>query len=215
MEKIFNAGPFPHVLIRQVFDQHQLGQIQIELDYILAQAQSQIRSAPTRGKSYDRSQDLPEYPLDDGRARRDGKELTQKTSLFLSQIIRDKGESMIYRTLEHFFSSHANAFDSVWLEKAFMACMVERRSECLVNFYRSGDYYHEHIDVSAWTMILVLEPQGKIYTGGAMTFEKQSHEILMEHNSILVFPSAVLHGVREIRSDNPDPVRISVTFFLR
>lgn len=215
MNKIVTFDPIPHILIPDMFGEKTLEDIRAETDYLYYQARHQIDEAVRPGINYDRKKQEPEYPLMDGRASRpDGRPMTRKTSLFVGEVLKDQRQSIICREMVRFFMSHAHEMDTCWLDKAFMRSIVRDRFSCLVNFYEAGDFYLEHVDESCTTLIICLQPQGPVYQDGEMTFEKQTHELNLQHNSAVIFPSSVLHGVREIKSLIPGPVRITLTFFL-
>jgi Rps23 Pro-64 3,4-dihydroxylase Tpa1-like proline 4-hydroxylase len=67
----------------------------------------------------------------------------------------------------------------------------------LVSYYEDGDYYKPHRDKSILTAIYYIWDEPKRFTGGELYFGNL--EILIENNSLLIFPSITEHEVRPVQ----------------
>lgn len=89
----------------------------------------------------------------------------------------------------------------------------------LISKYEDGDFYKPHYDTSIFTAVLWWWNEPKQFEGGEFYFTdpKSGEEVEVEgkSNRLILFPSVVTHGVRQIKYLTPDAnPRYAVTMFL-
>ena len=86
-------------------------------------------------------------------------------------------------------------------------------SEPQFSYYREGDFYRPHTDVSPLGITLVIMPGKKDFEGGELQFHlKKKIKIPYETNRAVLFSSKTVHEVLKITSGG---LRISLQFFFR
>jgi len=71
-----------------------------------------------------------------------------------------------------------------------------------IRYYQNGEYYRPHTDhwfVALSTSYFYREP--KQFSGGELFFPSHDYEFDCAHNSMILFPGYVEHGVNEIKTD--------------
>ena len=89
-----------------------------------------------------------------------------------------------------------------------------------VRYYHHGEYYKPHIDGGFHTLAFsYFHKTPKSFTGGELYFPKYNYEFPCNDNTIIIFPSWVEHGVREVKIKNSDYYdgfgRYAITHFLK
>jgi hypothetical protein len=95
---------------------------------------------------------------------------------------------------------------------------ITNHDSLLVSLYNSDDYYKQHVDASVLTFICYLYYK-KNHEGGELIFEEYNYKYTPTHNSGLLFPSCIKHGVSPIIqfgdvADDFPYQRISLTLFV-
>jgi predicted 2-oxoglutarate/Fe(II)-dependent dioxygenase YbiX len=86
-------------------------------------------------------------------------------------------------------------------------------SEPQLSYYREGDFYRPHTDVSPMGITLVIMPGKKDFEGGELQFHlKKKIKIPYVTNRAVLFSSNTVHEVLKIKSEG---LRISLQFFFR
>ena len=74
-----------------------------------------------------------------------------------------------------------------------------------VRYYHDGEYYIPHRDTSySWLLFSYFHKKPKKFTGGELFFPDYDYEYNCDHNSAILIPGWVKHGVKEVKIDNSD-----------
>ena len=74
-----------------------------------------------------------------------------------------------------------------------------------VRYYHNGDYYKPHTDTFfEFLAFSYFYKEPKKFNGGNLIFPKYDYEFSCDHNSLIMFPSWVEHGVSEISIQESD-----------
>ena len=74
-----------------------------------------------------------------------------------------------------------------------------------VRYYHNGDYYKPHTDsYFEFLAFSYFYKEPKKFSGGDLIFPKYDYEFSCDHNSLIMFPSWVEHGVSEISIQESD-----------
>jgi len=74
-----------------------------------------------------------------------------------------------------------------------------------VRYYHNGDYYKPHIDTYfEFLAFSYFYKEPKRFDGGNLIFPKYDYEFNCEHNSIIMMPAWVEHGVSEVTIKDSD-----------
>jgi len=89
-----------------------------------------------------------------------------------------------------------------------------------IRYYHNGEYYDSHTDAAMRFLIFTyFNKEPKKFSGGELYFPKYDYEFPCNNNSIIIFPSWVEHGVREVRIDDSNYYdgwgRYAITHFLK
>ena len=92
------------------------------------------------------------------------------------------------------------------------------QSTTKVRYYHDGEYYIPHRDTSySWLLFSYFHKKPKKFTGGELFFPDYDYEYNCDHNSAILIPGWVKHGVKEVKIDNSDYYdgygRYAVTLF--
>ena len=88
-----------------------------------------------------------------------------------------------------------------------------------VRYYHHGEYYEPHIDGGFHTLAFsYFHKTPKSFTGGELYFPKYYYEFPCSDNTVIIFPSWVEHGVREVKIKDSEYYdgfgRYAITHFL-
>jgi Rps23 Pro-64 3,4-dihydroxylase Tpa1-like proline 4-hydroxylase len=72
------------------------------------------------------------------------------------------------------------------------------RENCLISYYENNDYYDEHCDVFAITILIWLYKEPKKYKGGDLILTESNCKIENINNRMVMFPSYYLHKVTPV-----------------
>ena len=176
--------PFPHLIIRNFYNQEELDLIWEELKFYTKPGK--LLSA----KDY--------YGVVD---------YTNAKALLLDEIYLnyEKQDGVNYRKLSNILTVNRKVFDpdilSV-LETLHPCCARASRSTwdvTKVRYYHNGEYYESHTDISMnFLAFSYFYKEPKKYTGGELDFPEYDYQFDCENNSIIIFPGWVEHGVKEV-----------------
>ena len=96
---------------------------------------------------------------------------------------------------------------------------IINRDVTKVRYYHNGEYYEPHVDASMRFLIFTyFNKQPKKFSGGELYFPKYDYEFPCNNNSLILFPSWVEHGVREVKIEDSNYHdgwgRYAITHFL-
>ena len=175
--------PFPHMIVKNFYNESELKLIWEELDFYTKDGK--LFDAHEFGGVVDK---------------------TNSKAIWLDKVFSKK-----YRNLSNILKVNRKLFDSAVLE-AFSSihdcCSIAKFCNydvTKVRYYHDGDYYEPHTDKTVQFLgfsYFYREP--KRFEGGNLIFPKYDYEFNCEHNSLIMFPSWVEHGVSEISIQESD-----------
>ena len=186
METVVGEGfvePFPHLIIKNFYNEDELKLIWEELTYY---------TKP------DKLLDAEDY----GGVVNS----TNAKALVLDLIYQGK-----YRVLSNILTVNRKIFNDDLLS-AFSnlhdCCNIAQyvNNDCTkVRYYHNGEYYEPHTDRSIQFLgFTYFYKEPKKFSGGDLFFPKHNYEYLCKNNSMIIFPGWVEHGVTEVSIDNSD-----------
>ena len=72
----------------------------------------------------------------------------------------------------------------------------------LISYYENKDYYNEHCDIFAFTLLIWFYRQPKKYKGGDLVLTESNCTVENIHNRLIMFPSYYLHKVTPVDFKN-------------
>ena len=135
--------------------------------------------------------------------------------IFLNDIFRLPHYSTIFNSTRELVSpSMINT--AMQVDTYFKLFKRVVRDSVLVQCYRNGDFYLPHIDDSLFTVVTLLHNTPKKYSGGELCFPEYNYEVSLKNNNSIIFPSVMIHEVKEvvIESKEPKDFRYTISMFL-
>jgi Rps23 Pro-64 3,4-dihydroxylase Tpa1-like proline 4-hydroxylase len=190
MDLRYVNDPFPHILVDNYFEENEEAQVWSELH---------VLSKHLKPGSETFSAKFP-----------DGTIKKQNSGVFLTDIYKNLKVSPIFSFNRKIFSKEA-VEKIVSFDRIFGYFPITNFDTTLIQFYQNGDYYKPHYDVCTYTFITAFYKTPRSYSGGVLKFS--DHEIDLNHNQAVFFPSYVHHEVTEIQSTSDDFMnnRISIS----
>ena len=131
---------------------------------------------------------------------------TKAKALHLDSVYKDKN-----RVLSNILEVSRKVFDKQILEpfcNLHDSCSVAEQSNydiTKVRYYHNGDFYKPHKDISFdFLAFSYFYKEPKKFEGGNLIFPKYNYEFNCEHNSLIMMPSWVEHGVSEVSINDSD-----------
>ena len=131
---------------------------------------------------------------------------TKAKALHLDSVYKDKN-----RVLSNILEVSRKVFDKQILEpfcNLHDSCSVAEQSNydiTKVRYYHNGDFYKPHKDISFdFLAFSYFYKEPKKFEGGNLIFPKYNYEFNCEHNSLIMMPSWVEHGVKEVSIKHSD-----------
>lgn len=177
-------APFPHLIIRNFYNQEELDLIWEELNFY---------TKPGKLLSAKDYLGVVDY--------------TNAKALLLDEVYRnyEKQDGVNYRKLSNILTVNRKVFDGDILgvlETLHPCCARASRSTwdtTKVRYYHNGEYYEPHTDISMnFLAFSYFNKEPKKYTGGELYFPEYDYEFDCANNSIIIFPGWVQHGVKEV-----------------
>ena len=174
--------PFPHVIIRDLYDENELEAIWDELKFFTRPGKllpgEQYGSAPGR---------------------------TNANAVILDQVFTDICFSNIMSLDTKIFSSDALER----LGEAHESCAYFNRPglrlTTKLRYYHHGEVYDTHTDYSYQFLVFsYFHKEPKKYSGGNLFFEKHDYTYGCDNNSCIIIPGYIPHGVGEVSIDDSD-----------
>ena len=188
--------PFPHMIIKNFFNEEELELIWQELDFY---------THPGKLLKAENFGGIVGY--------------TNSSAIILDQIYRNYSKvtnetingNPNFRPISNILTLNRKLFESGVLD----ALADVHDSVSLVNqsnwdsvkvrYYHNGEYYDAHTDKAMqFLAFYYINKEPKKYTGGEVYFPKYDYEYGCDSNSIIVFPGWVEHGVRKVTIENSD-----------
>ena len=173
--------PFPHMIIRDTFDEQELALIWRELEFL---------NSPYKMKRPDRTGTAVDMYT--------GMPLSNNFSLFLNDCYKDKNISDILRINEKILDpAIRDAFSS--LSPLVGHIKSINYYSTLLRYYETGEYYRGHQDTARFTAISYFYKEPKSFSGGDLHFDEYDYTIPIENNSTVVFVGSCIHSTTELK----------------
>lgn len=177
------VDPFPHVIIKYMYDEWQMPQIWEELNFLCYEE-----------KLLD--------PTESGSALTDdGKTLKQNSCIWLDDIYAHPKLSNILKATNDFQTRQLWQICKQHPHWYFNKAQINYTAN-LISYYEHGGYYKPHNDQAYFTCLTWFYKKPKAFEGGDLHFPEYDYKIECKHNSTVLFPSQIVHAVDEI-SMNP------------
>ena len=125
--------------------------------------------------------------------------------------INDKKNKVNYRKLSNILTVNRKMFDKSILEifSSLHDCcshaMKCNNDITKVRYYHNGEYYKPHSDtLFQFLAFSYFYKEPKKFSGGEIYFPKYDYEFSCDNNSIIFLPGWVEHGVREVKIEDSD-----------
>jgi len=176
MKILCNEYPFPHIIVKNLFEESDLKLLWKELDFYTSAGK--LLPAEKYGGISDK---------------------TNSSALILDSIYKNSKFSNIYDLESKLFSSNA----VVELAKLDPSCAYFTQCSRMVTkvrYYHDGEYYNPHTDyIFPFIAFLYVNKEPKKYSGGELFFpDYDDYEYSCENNSCILIPGYVKHGVRTV-----------------
>ena len=191
--------PFPHIIGTDVWDDEELELIWEELNYY--NKPGRLRNAIDYGGVVNK---------------------TTAKAIALTAIFKDK-----YSDLSNIISLQPNLLKKLgphlakWSKSHYSLYDVGKAKKTYykIRYYHDGDGYGGHTDSPfAYLIFMYFHKEPKKFSGGELYFEHFGTEFPCNHNSLIVLPSYVKHGVRPVSIDDQNyhagNGRYAITIFL-
>ena len=187
METIKGQGyqkPFPHLILRDFYNQNELKLIWQELDF------------------YTQPGKLFEAKDFGGVVNRTNSHAIALDELYYNKKLRKISNILqVNRKLfnRDVLSGFARVDDSCGIAKMCNTDITK------VRYYHDGEYYEPHTDLAfQFLSFSYFYREPKKFIGGEVYFPQYDYEYPCYNNSVIMFPGWVKHGVRTVKIDNSD-----------
>ena len=191
--------PFPHIIGTDVWDDEELELIWQELNYF---------TKPGKLRN----------PVDYGAVS--GK--TTSKAIALSDVFKEN-----YMDMSNIVSLQPNLLKKLgpyldkWSRSHYSLYDIRsaKKTYYKIRYYHDGEGYVGHTDsVFSYLIFMYIHKEPKKFSGGELYFEDFGTEFSCDHNSLIVLPSYVKHGVRTVSIDDQNyhagNGRYAITLFL-
>ena len=182
IEAYITTNPFPHVIFKNFYNDHELNLIWEELNFY---------TKPNK--------------LLDARGYRGVVDSTNAKAIVLDDIYEN------HRFISNILTVNRKVFSKETLEvlsNISDCCCLARDSNwdyTKVRYYHNGEYYKPHTDKSIpFLAFSYFHKKPKKFTGGELIFPKYDYSFDCDDNSLIMFPGWVEHGVNEVSIKNSE-----------
>lgn len=178
--------PFPHVIIKNVYDDNELRLIWRELEFLT----EKYKLKPGAENGAQKSTSLS------------GINPSQTLGLNLDKVYHDRSISDILTVTSKIADNHyVNRICEV---SPLVGHLKYCNTVCTkIKYYESNNYYRGHYDGSRFTFLTYLFKQPKQFTGGDLYFDDYDYTIELENNMTVFFVGSIIHSSKEVEL-NPD-----------
>ena len=173
-------GPFPYVLIEDLYTEEEETLIKKELDFFLPSLKG---------------------PDHTGTATHEGEILKNNKGIFLDEVFTDRNLSYILNINRKTFGVLEENKEKVGYDNWFFKNQKTYRDNTLISYYEKGDYYKIHDDHALYTVLTWFYKEPKSFTGGDFVFADYDIRIECKNNMTIIFPSMIRHGVEDVEVD--------------
>lgn len=172
--------PFPHLIIRNTFNEQELKLIWRELEFLNSPLKLERPTVngtaidPTTGLSLSNNFSLW---LDGAYSNRS-----------ISDILRIN-EKVIDRGIREAFASMSPLLGHINMVNHYTT---------KIRYYETGEYYRGHRDTPRYTAVTYFYKEPKSFTGGDFHFDDYDYTIPIENNMTILFVGSILHSTTEL-----------------
>lgn len=172
--------PFPHLIIRNTFNEHELNLIWRELEFL--NSPSKLARPCFNSTAVDQLTGLSlsnNYSLflDDVYTKREVSDI-----LSINKKILDPGIVEAFSGLSP-LHGHINIID---------------RYTTMIRYYETGEYYRGHRDNARFTALSYFFKEPKSFTGGDLHFDDFDYTVNIENNMTILFVGGIIHSTTEL-----------------
>jgi len=172
--------PFPHLIVENMYTDEELALIWQELEFL---TYFQKLSDPEEYKGAKNS--LGEY-------------LTVAKALELDTVYNNRNFSNILTVNRKLFSDgYTNLFSELAEHLKFVPFVNLDHTK--IRYYENGEFYDAHVDCEYLCIALsYFYKSPKMFSGGELFFPDYDFEFSCDHNSMIMIPGYIKHGVKQI-----------------
>jgi len=174
--------PFPHVIIKNVYDENEIRLIWRELDFL-------TEKYKFKPNSEDGAM---------GNSALSRLNTSHNFGLTLDEIYRE-------RIISDILTVTSKLADDQYVNKICeVSPLVGHLKYCntvytKVKYYESNNYYRGHFDWARFTFLTYLFKQPKQFTGGDLYFDDYDYTIELENNMTVFFVGSIIHSSKEVK----------------
>lgn len=195
--KYYEVNKLPVAVIDEIYDRNEIVDIMEEIKFLSKRDKlkdARHTSAATREIGEDEKSEF---------AKGTKVSLKKNLGLFLDSSYHDRNLSdILFYNRKVFLDKQINEF-LINCNPYFRVLSGSDYDVTLISYYEDGDYYHNHSDSSALTIITWFFNQPKKFTGGNLVIEDEL-EIECKFNRSVIFPGLALHKVTKIEMKEED-----------
>jgi Rps23 Pro-64 3,4-dihydroxylase Tpa1-like proline 4-hydroxylase len=184
MQFEFIERPFPHIIVRDFYNEIELSDIWKELEFL------------TNDRSLKSPEDTNSATTLDGVIKKNNH------GVWIDSLYTD-------RKISNILTHSRKIFDLNFITKASFCHFVFKNlvtcdnDSILMSYYEDSNYYKSHIDNAALTVLTNFYKEPKCFTGGDLIFETHNnYTIPVENNRVIIIPSVIEHAVSAVKMDS-------------
>ena len=172
--------PFPHLIIRNTFNEQELKLIWRELEFL--NSPFKLERPDINATAVDQLTGLP---------------LSNNFSLFLDEVYTKRKVSDILRINKKILDPGiTNAFYG--LSPLLGHINMISKYTTMIRYYETGEYYRGHRDDARFTAISYFFREPKSFTGGDLHFDDFDYTVNIENNMTILFVGSIIHSTTEL-----------------
>ena len=214
--------PFPHVIVEEVYEDHELELIWEELNFftkpgklMLPKDYGAAEKKPTPGQPQNFNPAL--------QSNRGGVPLTSALAIPLTPTFTGKARNLSgILTIETILLNRLKPYLREWKQSHYSVRSIPAPTDTFtkLRYYHNNEGYETHTDAPfAYILFTYLYKEPKKFTGGELFFEHfDNYEFPCNNNTMIIIPPYAAHGVRTVKIDSDDYYsgngRYAVTTFI-
>ncbi len=172
--------PFPHLIIRNTFNEQELKLIWRELEFL--NSPLKLERPSVNGTAIDQNTGLS---------------LSNNFSLWLDGAYNNRSVSDILRINTKVIDRGIReAFTSISPLLGHINMVDYYTTK--IRYYETGEYYRGHVDRARFTAITYFYKEPKSFTGGDFHFDDYDYTIPIENNMTILFVGSIIHSTTEL-----------------
>jgi hypothetical protein len=172
--------PFPHLIIRNTFNEQELKLIWRELEFL--NSPLKLQRPTVNGTAIDQNTGLS---------------LSNNFSIWLDGVYNMREVSDILRINKKILDPGIfNAFAG--LSPLLGHINMVNKYTTKIRYYETGEYYRGHRDNARFTAISYFFKEPKSFTGGDLHFDDFDYTVNIENNMTILFVGSMIHSTTEL-----------------